>query len=268
MIQPYDDLMERCEAILAPLGERGEENRIRLLIALAVLFQSLASKKPFLQAYPRFSDHFSAFRDHLDRRDPDVLEDDVAAIYCYLHGVDRAYSDSERREMDATGGYWCHAGGLSPLLQAGPWIHHGTRLVDYGAGNGFQGLLFQYLYPHAKTVQIELSGPMIEGGKRLQSFMGIPGDRVVWVHGNVMDVPPGNFDFIYLYRPLRPEGAQGRRFYENFARELDQVRHPVTIFSIADCLKDYLSDRFAIFHDDGHLTCFSNGRIHEAGSGA
>ncbi len=267
MIQPHDDLIKKCEAVLAPLGKRGEENKVRLLVALAALFQSLASKQPFLQAYPSFSDLFFLFRDHLDRRDPEVLEDDLAAIYCCLHGSDRAYSDSERQEMDAAGGYWCHAGGLSPLLQAAPYIDHGTRLVDYGAGNGLQGLLFQYLYPHGKTVQIELSGPMIEGGKRLQSFMGIPEDRVVWVHGNVMDVPPRDFDFIYLYRPLRPEGAQGRKFYENFARELDQVRHRVTIFSIADCLKDFLSDRFAIFHDDGHLTCFSNGGRDGAGSG-
>lgn len=263
----HDELMERIEAVLAPLGAQGEENKARLLVALASLFESLGSKETFCQAYPRFADHFYALCNHLDRQDPEVLEDDLAAIYCYLHGSDRAYSDEERREMDAVGGYWCHAGGLSPLLQAAPHIHRETRLVDYGAGNGLQGLLFQYLYPHFTTVQIELSRQMIEGGKRLQRLMGIPVDRVAWIHGSVMDIPPEDFDFIYLYRPLRPDGPQGRTFYESFAQVLDRVRHPVTIFSVADCLKDFLGERFAIFYDDGHLTCFSNGGSDEKGPG-
>ncbi|MDX1763640.1 MAG: class I SAM-dependent methyltransferase [bacterium] len=264
----HGEIVERCKMVLVPLRERGEEQKAGLLISLVSLFASLASKDAFLKAYPRFAGHFSAFRGHLDRQDPELLEDGVAALYCYLHSSDRAYSESERQEMDAAGGYWCHAGGLSPLLLAAPYIGQETRFVDYGAGNGLQGLLFQYLYPHVRTVQIEVSGPMIEGGKRLQSFMGIPEERVEWIHGNVMDVPPGDFDFIYLYRPLRPEGVQGRIFYENLARGLEAVDHPVTIFSIADCLKDFLGPSFTIFHDDGHLTCFSNGGRNNGNAGS
>ncbi|PIS36864.1 MAG: hypothetical protein COT35_08975 [Nitrospirae bacterium CG08_land_8_20_14_0_20_52_24] len=238
-------------------GREEDREKTDLLTSLIRLFDSLGSKPDFLNSYPEFSPLFFRFRQDLDHGDPEVLEDDLAAIYCYLHGSGSAYSPSDRKEMDACGGYWCHAGGLSPLFRAGPFITEKTRLADYGAGNGFQGLLFQHLYPHKKTCQIELSSRMIQSGRRLQSFMGIPGEKVDWLHKNVMDVPPADFDFIYIYRPVRPEG-KGRAFYEGFARELDHVRRPVTIFSIADCLKDFLGRGFRIFHDDGHLTCFTN----------
>ena len=101
---------------------------------------------------------------------------------------------------------------------------------------------------------------MIEKGKILQGMMGIPVDKTEWIHESVIDVPPRDFDFIYIYRPLRPEGKEGQRFYRMFAEELAGVRHRVTIFSIADCLKDFLPDGFRIFYDDGQLTCFSNAR--------
>jgi hypothetical protein len=228
-----------------------------LLAALVRLFVSLSQRREFMGQYSEFASLFASFNRDLDQGDPEVLEGDLTRLYCYLHGKDSAYAPEERRAFDQYGGYWCHAGGLSPLARAGPHISPKTRLADYGAGNGLQGLLFQYLYPHIQTCQIELSRAMIEKGKRLQQWMGIAEDRVTWLHKNVIDVPPTGFDFIYLYRPLRPEGP-GKDFYENFARALDTISHGVTIFSIADCLKDFLSSRFTIFHDDGHLTCFSN----------
>lgn len=249
-----NDPVSRFRAICKTEGKIEREGFLSSLIRLFVL---LESKQDFLNLYPEFSPLFSRFCRDLDQGDPDVLEDDLTQIYCYLHGSNSGYSPSDRQDMDAYGGYWCHAGGLSPLFRAGPYITPETRLADYGAGNGFQGLLFQYLYPHEKTCQIELSSRMIQSGKRLQSLMGIPEGKVDWLHKNVMDVPPADFDFIYIYRPVRPEGP-GRAFYEGFARDLDQVRHPVTIFSIADCLKDFLSPRFRIFYNDGHLTCFTN----------
>jgi hypothetical protein len=260
-----EELVEKFKASWTRAGAAGQEGN--LLVRLLRLFQMLASKREFLQGYPEFSVRFSDFCEQLDRGDAGLMEDALAMVYCYLHSADRAYSDSERQEIDAAGGYWCHAGGLSPLLRAGPYINARTRLVDYGAGNGLQGLLFQHLYPHEETVQIELSRQMIEKGKRLQSLMGIPEGKVTWLQSNVIDVPPKDFDFIYIYRSLRPEGSQGQAFYKNFSRALDEVPHPVTIFSIADCLKDFLSDCFSIFYDDGHLTCFSNEDFHGLGSG-
>ena len=58
---------------------------------------------------------------------------------------------------------------------AAPFFTPETRFVDYGAGNGLQGLLFQHLYPHRLTTLVELGGPMIEQGRRLQALLGIPG---------------------------------------------------------------------------------------------
>ncbi len=250
-----NDLVKRFLSLTR--GQEDESEKTHLLTALIRLFHSLESRKDFLSLYPEFALMFSKFRQDLDQGDPEHVEDDLTEIYCYLHGSDSAYSPSDRREVDAYGGYWCHAGGLSPLFRARPYITAKTRLADYGAGNGFQGLLYQYLYPHEKTCQIELSLRMIQSGRRLQAWMDIPTQKVDWLHKNVIDVPPWDFDFIYIYRPVRPEG-RGKTFYEHFAMDLDRIRHPVTIFSIADCLKEFLSHRFRIFYDDGHLTCFTN----------
>ena len=49
---------------------------------------------------------------------------------------------------------------------------------------------------------------------------------------------------------------RGEAFYENFSEMLDWGEQPIVIFSIADCLKPFLSRRFNVFYDDGHLTCF------------
>jgi hypothetical protein len=248
-------LVKRYISLPSP---EGEEGKTVLLAGLIRLFASLADQEEVRLAYPEIRPLFDKVCRSLDHGDPEAVEDELTRIYAYLHGKDKEYEPAERREMDAWGGYWCHAGGLSPLYRAAPYINERTRLADYGAGNGLQGLLFQYLYPHAKTTQIELSGPMIEQGKRLQAWMGIPPTKVAWVHKNVLEVPPTDFDFLYIYRPVRPEGA-GRIFYERFAERLETVEHPVTIFSIADCLKDFLGKKFRVFYNDGQLTCFRSG---------
>ena len=113
----------------------------------------------------------------------------------------------------------------------------------------------QKLYPHAKTIMVEISSRMVEAGKYLQSWLGIPENRVEWIVGDVADVSPLDMDFIYLYRPVKPDGP-GKVFYQSFAKELGEASKPVVIFSIADCLKDFLGPQFSIFYNDGHLTCF------------
>ncbi|NOY54184.1 MAG: hypothetical protein GXP58_11305 [Deltaproteobacteria bacterium] len=234
------------------------EERIALLAGLIRIFVPLTGDAGVLARYPGLSDFPESLAKSLDRGDPEAVEADLVRAYVQLHGNSMGYAASERCEIDHWGGYWCHAGGFLPLIHAAPHIKKDIRFVDYGAGNGFQGLLFQSLYPHALTTQIELSGSMIDEGKRLQHWMGIPEERVEWIHGNILDVPPARFDFIYIYRPVRPEGP-GRVFYERFARALAGTVHPVTIFSIADCLKDFLDRSFEIFFDDGQLTCFRRG---------
>jgi hypothetical protein len=165
------------------------------------------------------------------------------------------YTPEERRRVDETGGYWSHAGGLSPILRAGDWLRPDSVSADLGAGNGLQGLLFQKLYPHRRTIQVEISSTMVEIGMRLQRWLGIPEARVEWVVGDVMNASVDGIDFLYLYRPVRPDGP-GRAFYERVAAELEDSDRAVVIFSIADCLRDFLSPHFEVFYFDGHLTCF------------
>jgi hypothetical protein len=234
--------------------------KARVLAALGVLFDDLARRAGADVAFPGFADLHRELAAARAAGDDERIEETVTRLYCLLHGGGSAYDPEERRKLDALGGYWCHAGGLNPLARAAPFIGPETRLVDYGAGNGFQGLLFQYLYPHRRTTLVELSGPMVESGRRLQALMGIPGERVAWVHGDVTDVSPRQFDFVYLYRPMRPEGP-GRAFYEMLAREAARSEHPLTIFSVADCLRDFLPAGFDVFYEDGHLTCFSHGPV-------
>jgi len=193
----------------------------------------------------------------MEASDWEGLEAALTGLYCYLHAHDAVYDRVERRELAATGGYGCHAGGLFPVIMGEGFIGAGTRLADYGAGNGLQGLLYQALYPHRKTVQIELSAHMIEKGRRLQGFMGIPEGLVEWRLANILDVPPDDFDFIYLYRPVRPKDG-GLEFYRRLAAGLAGAGHEVTVFSVADCLGPFLKAPFRTIYHDGHLACFSN----------
>jgi hypothetical protein len=96
---------------------------------------------------------------------------------------------------------------------------------------------------------------MVEIGKRLRRWLGIPGHRILWYVDDVMNASTEGVDFLYLYRPVRPDGP-GRSFYERIAAELDAADREVVIFSIADCLRDFLSDAFESFYNDGHLSCF------------
>jgi hypothetical protein len=88
---------------------------------------------------------------------------------------------------------------------------------------------------------------------------------VAWRVADVLDEPATGYDFIYLYRPVRPDGP-GHEFYTRFASEVESESSPPVIFSIADCLRDFLSDRYEVFYGDGHLTCFSPRSIREPAS--
>jgi hypothetical protein len=202
---------------------------------------------------------FSALRDRLaaslERHDFEDVEERFLELYAHLHMNRAGYTTEERHRMNAVGGYWNHAGGLSPILKAEQWIDENTRSADFGAGNGLQGFLLQILYPHARTVLIEISNELAEIGDGLREWLGVPSRRITWVVDDVMKVPATGFDFIYLYRPVRPHGP-GRDFYTRFAREVESEATPPVIFSIADCLRGFLSTKYDVFFGDGHLTCF------------
>lgn len=224
---------------------------------VGALFDALAVRPGIDELIPSFTRFHRELEAARAGGDADAIETALARLYCVAHGSGGAYSAEERHAFDALGGYWCHAGGLEPLHLIAPFVGPETRLVDYGAGNGFQGLLIQHLYPHRLTTLVELGGPMIEQGRRLQALLGIPPGRVAWVHANIMDVPPADFDVVYLYRPVRPEGP-GRAFYEMLARGLAGARHPVTVVSVADCLRPLLPPAFRVLHDDGQVTVLSS----------
>jgi hypothetical protein len=228
-----------------------------VLVRVGELFDSLALRPGIDAVVPSFTKFHRELLAARSGGDEDAAETALARLYCVVHGSGGAYAGGERAAFDALGGYWCHAGGLEPLHIVAPWIGPDTRLADYGAGNGLQGLLMQHLYPHRSTTLVELGGPMIEQGRRLQALLGIPDERVRWVHANILEVPPREFDLVYLYRPVRPEGP-GRAFYEMFAREVSAVGHPVTIVSVADCLKDFLPASFRVVRDDGQVVVFAN----------
>lgn len=246
--------LERIETLVRSL-EYSEEER-RHLVRMMSLFAELPAPPDAGNHFPMYNDYKTAFVECIAGQDAEALEEAFLTLYAHIHMHEARYTPEEREQMDRAGGYWSHAGGLSPILKAAPWISPATVSADLGAGNGLQGLLFQYLYPHQLTIQYEISSDMVELGQGLQEWMGIPDDRVEWVLGDVCDQVFEDIDFYYLYRPVRPSTERGEAFYENLAEMLDWGEKPVIIFSIADCLKQFLSKRFKVFYTDGHLTCF------------
>lgn len=239
---------------LASTGrDPGEADRLARLI---LLFLILPDPPDCSALFPRFGELRSQLEKAVMKGGGDELEDTFLELYAHLHMNEAPYTTDERRRMDEAGGYWNHAGGLSPILKAGPWIAPETVSADFGAGNGLQGLLMQVLFPHRKTVLIEISKKAVEIGRQLCEWLRVPAERVEWIVGDVLDISATGYDFIYLYRPVRPEG-RGLDFYTRFAREVESEDQPPVIFSIADCLKDFLSEeRYEIAYGDGHLTCF------------
>jgi hypothetical protein len=246
--RPREDLTRA----LADVG--WEPDEARRLTRLIDLFLALPTPRPS-RVFPDYGRLRDGLARAVERGSSEEVEARLLDVYAHVHMNQAPYSPDERRRMDAAGGYWNHAGGLSPVVKAGPWISPETLSADFGAGNGLQGLLLQILYPHARTVQIEISARMRDIGEGLREWMGVPSDRVKWVTDDVLNVPATGYGFIYLYRPVRPDGP-GREFYTRLAREVESEPRPPVIFSVADCLRDFLSDRYEAFYGDGHLTCF------------
>ncbi len=231
---------------------------------LARLVSLLASRAPDQEMRVIFPRH-EELRDRLleacsaGDRSSMAIEDAFLELYAYLHMHEAPYDPDERARVDASGGYWAHAGGLAPLLQAGRFLRPQSVSADLGAGNGLQCLLMQILDPHAATVQIEISARMVEIGRVLQRWLGIPDERVTWRVEDLVDADLAGFDVLYLYRPLRPDTEAGQSFYTRLAKAVAEHPRDVAILSVADALGPFLPPGFALVHDDGQLKCWRRG---------
>ncbi len=185
-------------------------------------------------------------------------------LYSRLHELGSSYSAEERMRLDSIHGYINYPGGLSPILQARSWLRPESTSVDLGAGNGLQGILLQELYPHRRTIQVELSGELIATGRKIQALLGIPVERLVWAHTDIASVSLRSVDFVYLYRPARPTG-EGEALYRRIAENLEAAPFDVVVFSVADCLGSYLGGGFCRIYTDGHLSCYARSAAKGAG---
>jgi len=227
----------------------------RQLIRLMSLLASLPSPPLVAEVFPSYPHLHQRFLAAMLADDPETLEERFLELYAHLHMHQAPYLPNERQRLDETGGYWSHAGGLSPILKAGPWLGADSVSADLGAGNGLQSLLMLKLYPHRRTIQVEISSRMVEIGVQLQRWLGLGSELVEWIVGDVCSFVPEGVHFLYLYRPLRPEGP-GAHFYRRLSDALERSSHPVVVFSVADCLGSFLPACFVRFYDDGHLTCY------------
>jgi hypothetical protein len=226
------------------------------MATIAATLLTLATDRVVRSKLPGIYTHARNFMEAMGRADPLTQESLLVNLYARLHTAGSLYSPSERLLLSRRDGYSCHAGGLSPLLKAEPFIIPDSVVVDLGAGNGLQGLLLQCISPHRKILQVELSSEMIRTRRLFQKALGISADRVEWIHSDLINVSVEAADIVYLYRPAR-SSRNGRELYQAIARKLASVPKPLMVFSVADCLGQFLDERFSLFFTDGHLTCFS-----------
>jgi len=198
-------------------------------------------------------------RYEMQKGDPEAIETSLVRLYIYLHSAGCRYSEEEREVLRRHNSYGCYPGGLDPIMKAGDYIKEGSIVADLGSGNGLQGLLLQRLYPHRKTILVEISSEMIRIGKLFQKALGIGEDRVEWVNDDIMNFSTRGVDFLYLYLPVRASG-KGLDLYKAMAEEILSSDRPLYIFSIADAIYEFIKEDFNISYSDGHLTCMERKR--------
>ena len=226
------------------------------MATIAAALLALATHRAVSSELPGISAHARKLMEATGRVDALTLESLVVGLYIRLHTAGSLYSPSERMLLSRSDGYSCHAGGISPLMKIAPFITPDSVVVDLGAGNGLQGLLLQCLSPHRKTLQVELSSEMVRTGRLFQKALGIASGRVEWIHDDLANVSIEFADVVYLYRPARTS-PNGCELYRTIARKLASAPKPLMVFSVADCLGQFLDGRFSLSFTDGHVTCFS-----------
>jgi hypothetical protein len=251
------------EAELARLGEILASDR-RLarvaprIVAVARLVAFSGAPPEAASLFPRWHELREDLRAAIGEDAPCAgrVEEALLALYAHVHMHEAPYTDEERQVLRESGGYWAHAGGLSPVLEAGRFLRARSVSADLGAGNGLQGLLMQALDPHALTLQVELSAQMVEIGKGLARWLGVPAERLSWRVEDLRVAPlDERIDVLYLYRPLRPESPEGDAFYRRIAAALTGKDRATVVLSVADALRRYLVHAETL-HEDGQLSCY------------
>jgi hypothetical protein len=247
------NLHAKLSSIFASIEDYRNTAAQMSIIAAALL--ELAADASLQRLFHNLKPAVHALMAAVEGGDHEATESRFMQMYTILHGAGQDYSRDEIQLLRQQSGYGCSAAGLSPLLHAGDFVKPQTISADLGAGNGLQGLLLQRLFPHRKTIQIELSASLIETGRIFQKVLRIAEHSVEWVHADLAEAQLCGIDFIYMYRPARPQGG-GIELYRSLASRLGECPGPYVIFSVADCLGQFLDKRFSIFYYDGQLTCF------------
>ena len=184
----------------------------------------------------------------LEEREYALLE-----LYRTLHTAGSGYSHDEKQHLKSQKGLHGLSGGFLPLFMARALITPSTCLADLGAGNGLQGLLLQCLAPHAHTLQVELSQSHLAAGRLYQQVLGIPAQRISWVHGDLFTADLSRTTLVYLYRPVRPSETT-LPLYQTLAATLEAVAPPLHIVSVADCLMPHIKSPIPPLYSDGFIT--------------
>jgi hypothetical protein len=215
----------------------------------------LASDTNVQDELPDIVHYLESYLQLKEKGDTSMLEIALIELYIKLHTAGSGYAPSEREVLKEKNGISCLPGGISPLIMARPFIGPETTVVDLGAGNGLQGLLLQRISPHKKTMQIEISAEMVRMGRVFQRALGIGEDHMEWIIGDIANVSLEPVDFIYMYRPAKPHEG-GNDLYRVIARKLNDLRKPIVVFSVADCLGRFLDKRFKVFYENEYFVCF------------
>jgi hypothetical protein len=215
---------------------------------------NIAEDKEVQSELPRVKAHARDLRQQIEGDNAEGIEMSLVRLYSYLHSAGCYYTEQERGVLRMRNSYGCYPGGFAPLIKAGPYIKPETVVADLGSGNGLQGLLLQSLYPHKRTIQVEISSEMIRMGRIFQKALGIDRERVEWINDDIQNVLLSAIDFLYIYLPARPSG-EGLRLYREIAQKLLSGNKPMYIFSVADSLREFIKEEFTVFYSDGHLTC-------------
>lgn len=191
----------------------------------------------------------------IKEEDIKMRESALIELYIALHQGGRGYSDKEEELLKEKRGLKGLPGGILPVIIASHLIEEDYVFVDLGAGNGLQGLLLQYIFPHRLTRQIELAKAHLDTGSIYENQLGFDEKKILYENIDILSGDFSNVDFIYMYRPVRPIDS-GLEFYKNLYNKLKQIKKPHFILSVADCFEPFLGQEYKKIYENEFLKVF------------